>query len=83
MSRFDDVYVVYFKCNKKMIREYPNLFNYTKDVFQLNGGVVGSTISRSQIKTHYFTSHVGLNGQSVIPVGNDLDWNDAHDRDRF
>jgi glutathionyl-hydroquinone reductase len=25
--RFDEVYVVYFKCSKKCLREYPNLLN--------------------------------------------------------
>ena len=30
LIRFDEVYVVYFKTNKRMLREYPNLLNYTK-----------------------------------------------------
>nr|BAJ92064.1 predicted protein [Hordeum vulgare subsp. vulgare] len=32
LIRFDEVYAVHFKCNKKLLREYPNLFNYTKDL---------------------------------------------------
>lgn len=35
LIRFDEVYVVYFKTNKKMIRHaYPNIFNYIKDIYQ-------------------------------------------------
>ncbi|MCD7456729.1 hypothetical protein HAX54_032919 [Datura stramonium] len=37
LIRFDEVYAVHFKCNKKLLREYPNLFNYTKDIFQIPG----------------------------------------------
>jgi len=33
LVRFDEAYAVVFKCNKKMIREYPNIFNYCKDVY--------------------------------------------------
>lgn len=81
LVRFDEVYVVYFKTNKKLIREYPNLFNYTKDVYQIAG--VGSAISMSQIKTHYFSSHVALNGLSIVPAGMEIDYTASHDRDRF
>ncbi|GMH27736.1 hypothetical protein Nepgr_029579 [Nepenthes gracilis] len=34
LIRFDEVYAVHFKCNRKMVREYPNLFNYTKEIYQ-------------------------------------------------
>lgn len=37
LIRFDEVYVVYFKTNKRCIREYPNLFNYVKEVYQMPG----------------------------------------------
>ncbi|KAH7838404.1 hypothetical protein Vadar_025940 [Vaccinium darrowii] len=33
LIRFDEDYVVYFKCNKKLLREFPNLFNYTKETY--------------------------------------------------
>jgi hypothetical protein len=37
------VYVVYFKTNKRFIREYPNLREYVKDIYQVGGwgGVSG------------------------------------------
>ena len=37
------VYVVPFKCNKKLLSEYLNLFNYTKDKFQVIG--MNSTVN--------------------------------------
>ena len=42
------VYVVYFKTNKKMIREYPNLLNYTKDMYQQPG--VAQSVNMAHIK---------------------------------
>lgn len=38
LVRFDEVYVVYFKTNKKCIREYPNISNYVREVYQTEVG---------------------------------------------
>ncbi|RYG51394.1 hypothetical protein EON66_10805, partial [archaeon] len=43
LFRFDEVYIVHFKCNKRAIREYPALSAYARDVYQTGG--VGSTIN--------------------------------------
>lgn len=37
LIRFDEVYTVHFKCNKRCIREYPNLHAYMLDVYQQRG----------------------------------------------
>ena len=34
------VYAVYFKCNKRLIREYPNLRNYTAEIYQMPGNEI-------------------------------------------
>lgn len=81
LIRFDEVYTVYFKCNKKQLREYPNLFNYTKDVFQFPG--VSSTVNMAHIKQHYYGSHPALNTYGIIPRGPNIDFSSPHDRDRF
>lgn len=31
------VYAVYFKTNRRLIREYPNLRNYTAEIYQMSG----------------------------------------------
>jgi putative glutathione S-transferase len=31
------VYVVYFKCNKRFINQYPNIREYTKELYQMDG----------------------------------------------
>jgi glutathionyl-hydroquinone reductase len=79
--RFDEVYFVHFKTNKKLIREYPNLFNYTKDLFQVPG--IGGTVNMYHNKNHYYGSHPSLNPCGIVPVGQTIDYSAAHDRDRF
>jgi putative glutathione S-transferase len=81
LIRFDAVYVVHFKCNKKLIREYPNLFNYTKDLFQVPG--IGATVNMKHIKEHYYGSHPSINPNGIIARGQDIDYSGPHDRDRF
>ncbi|XP_047308520.1 glutathionyl-hydroquinone reductase YqjG-like [Impatiens glandulifera] len=82
LIRFDEVYNVHFKCNKKLVREYPNLFNYTKDIFQIEG--VSSTVNMVHIKKHYYGSHPHINPHGIIPVGPSIDYfAGSHDRSRF
>ncbi|XP_011622072.1 uncharacterized protein LOC18430753 isoform X1 [Amborella trichopoda] len=81
LIRFDEVYVVHFKCNKKLIHEYPNLFNYTKDIFQIPA--IKSTVNMEHIKRHYYGSHPSINPYGIIPVGSNTDYSAPHDRDKF
>jgi len=69
LVRFDEVYVVYFKCNKKLIKEYDNIINYVRELYQIPE--IQKTINMDHIKMHYFTSHPILNPYSIIPKGFD------------
>ena len=53
LVRFDEVYVVYFKCNVKRMVDYPNIRNYMRDLYQLPG--VKESVNMEHIKMHYFT----------------------------
>lgn len=70
LVRFDEVYIVYFKCNVKRISDYPNIINYCRDMYQIPG--MSKSVDMTHIKTHYFTSHRDLNPYSVIPMGPDV-----------
>jgi glutathionyl-hydroquinone reductase len=72
------VYVVYFKTNKKFIHEYPNLKEFTREMFQMPG--VHESVNIWHIKTHYFTSHPKLNTYAIVPVGCDAWWEEPHSR---
>uniref|UniRef100_A0A0D9VFI5 GST C-terminal domain-containing protein n=1 Tax=Leersia perrieri TaxID=77586 RepID=A0A0D9VFI5_9ORYZ len=78
LIRFDEVYAVHFKCNKRLIREYPNLFNYTKDIYQIPG--ISSTVKMEHIRKHYYGSHPSINPYGIIPAGPNIDYNAPHDR---
>ena len=81
LVRFDAVYVGHFKCNIRRIVEYPNLWGYLRDLYQVPG--IAETVSIEHIKAHYYTSHANINPTRIIPVGPVLDFNEPHDRARF
>eukprot|EP00246_Nothoceros_aenigmaticus_P006555 TRINITY_DN1950_c0_g1_i1.p1 TRINITY_DN1950_c0_g1~~TRINITY_DN1950_c0_g1_i1.p1 ORF type:complete len:384 (-),score=49.43 TRINITY_DN1950_c0_g1_i1:563-1714(-) len=81
LIRFDEVYFVHFKTNKHLIREYHNILNYTKDIYQAAG--VAETVNMWHIKNHYYGSHPSINPYLIVPVGYQYDYSSKHDRDRF
>jgi len=78
LIRFDEVYVVYFKTNRKCIREYKHMSEYVKEVYQMPG--MGETVDMNHIKVHYFTSHPTLNTHAIIPSGPGTDFSAPHNR---
>jgi putative glutathione S-transferase len=81
LIRFDAVYYGHFKCNWRHIYEYPNLSNYTRDLYQVPG--VAETVSLEHIKKHYYGSQRQVNPTGIVPVGPQLDFAAPHDRARF
>ena len=81
MVRFDPVYVGHFKCNRRRLVDYPNLWGYIRDLYQTPG--VSDTVDIEHIKAHYYGSHDTINPTGVIPVGPDIDYTLPHDRARL
>jgi putative glutathione S-transferase len=81
LLRFDPVYVGHFKCNIKCIANYPNLSNYIRDLYQIQG--IEEVVNMIHIKQHYYTSHPSINPNGIIPAGPDIDYEAAHNRTRF
>lgn len=71
LLRFDPVYVTHFKCDKKRISDYPNLYGFLRDIYQLPG--VAETVSLDHIRHHYYRSHKTINPTGVISIGPDQD----------
>lgn len=78
LVRFDPVYVGHFKCNKKRIVEYPNLWGYVRELYQFPQ--VAETVNFKHIKGHYYQSHNTINPTGVVPVGPEIDFNYPHGR---
>lgn len=72
LVRFDSVYFGHFKCNLKPLVAYPNLWAYTKRLYQLSG--IADTVHFDHIKRHYYGSHKTINPTGVTPLGPLLDW---------
>jgi glutathionyl-hydroquinone reductase len=80
LVRFDAVYYVHFKCNLHHIADYPNLWSYTRELYQVPG--VAETVNLAQIKRHYYASHQSINPRQIVARGPAIDFSAPHDRDR-
>jgi putative glutathione S-transferase len=78
LVRFDEVYHVHFRLNRRRIAEYPNLWAYTRELYQWPG--VARTVAMAQIKRHYYTTHDELNPKKIVPLGPAPDWTEPHGR---
>ncbi|HEX5789129.1 MAG TPA: glutathione S-transferase family protein [Woeseiaceae bacterium] len=79
LLRFDAVYFGHFKCNCRRIVDYPNLWPYLRDLYQVRG--IADTVHFDHIKPHYYMSHPAINPTRVVPVGPVIDFGAAHDRE--
>jgi putative glutathione S-transferase len=81
LIRFDSVYYSHFKCNLRRIADYPNLWNYLRELYQVPR--IAETVSIDQIKRHYYGSQRQVNPTGIVPIGPLLDFSAPHDRGRL
>lgn len=79
LVRFDAVYHLHFKCNRRRITDYPNLWAYTRELYQVPG--VAGTVNLDHIVRHYHYSHETINPYRIIPINPILDFDAPHGRD--
>ena len=65
LLRFDAVYYDLFRCNRRHLADYPNLWAYTRDIYQWPG--VAATVDMTHIRRHYYESLTALNPTGAIP----------------
>lgn len=78
LVRFDAVYFGHFKCNVREIAQYPNLFGYLRDLYQIPG--VEKTVNFDHIKRHYYVTHDDINPTRIVPIGPEQNLNAPHGR---
>lgn len=78
LVRFDMVYHLHFKCNRRRIVDYPNLWAYTRALYQTPG--IAATVNMDHIVRHYHYSHETINPNRIIPINPQLDFNAPHER---
>ncbi|MFW5411184.1 glutathione S-transferase family protein [Pectobacterium brasiliense] len=80
LIRFDPVYHTHFKCDKYRLSDYPNLFGFLRDIYQMPG--IADTVDMAHIRHHYYRSHGTINPHGVISLGPEQDLNQPHHRDK-
>ena len=78
LVRFDPVYHLHFKCNRKCIVDYPNIWAYTRELYQVPG--IAETVNFEHIVRHYHYSHETINPNRIIPTNPVLNFMDPHGR---
>ena len=81
LVRFDLVYHLHFKCNRKRITDYPNIWAYTRELYQIPQ--IAETVHFDHIVRHYHYSHDMINPHRIIPINPVLDFSAPHDRGRL
>ncbi len=79
LIRFEWVYHGLFKCNLKRLVDYPNLFAYTRELFQWPG--IAATVNERHIRDGYY-SMTKLNPTGITPAGPLVDFRTPHGRER-
>ena len=78
LVRFDLVYHHHFKCSRAPITAYPNLWAYTRALYQWPG--VADTVGFDHIVRHYYYSHDSINPNRIVPVLTRPDFTAPHGR---
>jgi len=79
--RFDLVYYSHFKVNVRRLQDYPNVWGFVRDVYQMPA--VKPTCELAHIKEHYYWSQTTVNPHRIVPLGPTIDYDAPHDRARF
>ena len=78
LFRFDAVYHGHFKCNRRRIVDYQNLWDYARALYQQPG--VAGTVHPDHIAHHYYRSHPSINPTGIVPIGPAIDWREPSTR---
>lgn len=79
LVRFDACYVGAFKCNLRRLVDYPNLWAYTRDLYQSHPGLAESV--RPGLFAYGYYSHGIRNPLGIVPVGPEIDFTEPHGRE--
>ncbi|MEH6577166.1 MAG: glutathione S-transferase family protein [Amphritea sp.] len=77
LIRFDQAYYSLFKCNKKRLQDYPALWQYTRELYQIPG--IADTVNFDHIRHGYWRKSE-RNPSGIIPLGPELDMTTPHTR---
>ena len=71
MIRFDVAYFGAFKCNIRRLIDYPNLWAYTREIYQMPG--IADTVDLDVYKRGYYSKSPQRNPSGIVPLGPAID----------
>jgi len=80
LVRFDLAYHGAFKCNKRRLVDYPNLWAYCRELYQMPG--IAETVNFDHIKRGYY-GIAQVNPTGIVPKGPEIEFTAPHDRERL
>jgi putative glutathione S-transferase len=72
LVRFEAIYEVHFKANKKRLKSFEHLYNYMLDLVSIPS--IRDTIDIDYMKLHYYFSHKHINPTGIVPAGPEISW---------
>jgi putative glutathione S-transferase len=78
LVRFDSAYHGAFKCNLHRLVDYPNLWPYTRDLYQMKG--IAETVDVDIYRLGYYSKSEARNPLGIVPKGPAIDFTAPHGR---
>lgn len=72
LVRFEAIYEIHFKANKKQLRSFEHLYKYMLDLISIQS--IRETIDLDYMKLHYYFSHKHINPTGIVPTGPEIFW---------
>ena len=79
LVRFDAVYHTHFRCTRRRLVDYPNLWAYARDLYAWQG--VAETVDLAAIREGYYLNDGVHNPFGIVAAAPDADWRMAHGRE--
>ena len=78
LIRFDVAYFGAFKCNLRRLLDYPNVWDHTREIYQMPG--VAETCDFDVFKRGYYSPSPQRNPLGIVPLGPIIDPMEPHGR---
>ncbi|MBV1926056.1 MAG: glutathione S-transferase C-terminal domain-containing protein [Rhodobacteraceae bacterium] len=75
LVRFDTVYATHFRCSRKRMVDYPALWRFTRQIYQMPG--IRETIDFDEIRFGYYVNDGSHNPFGIIGQQPEIDWLDT------
>lgn len=72
LVRFDTVYATHFRCSRKRLVDYPRLWRFTRQIYQMPG--IRETVDFDEIRYGYYVNDGDHNPHGIVGQQPEIDW---------